>query len=336
MSISDTIFIHADAGTLEGWGHLRESLEVARALRDRGGHCVLVLPEGVPAAQEEARASGFEVIAIPISDWQENQSPEQILRVLESDPRAALVSDLVKLTPAYGNAIIESNHRWATITELVEDELAPINFNISKSPEYVPLSAPYRQASVHVIQDRVRQVLVCFGGSDPLNVTGKALEWIRTAIENGSLPSVCRIVVVLGPLFADHESVCATAAGYPVEVDLRMSLTPSELAHAASESDIAITTSGGTMYEFCALGVPCVVVPVLPKHISNAKVLEERQVILLTRQLDHVNVEEFTRSIDHISSGPMRARISLAAQREIDGMGASRIADHLAKEWGVL
>jgi spore coat polysaccharide biosynthesis predicted glycosyltransferase SpsG len=335
MSISDSILIHADAGAFEGWGHLRESLEVARTLRNLGRHCVLVLPEGVSAAQEEARASGFEVIAIPVSDWQENQSPEQIIRALKSDPRAALVSDLLKITPAYGNAIIESHHRWATITELREDELAPINFNISKSPEYVPLSDPYRQASAHVIQDSIRQVLVCFGGSDPSNVTGKALEWIRAAIEKGRLPGVSRIVVVLGPLFADHESICAAAATYPAEIDLRRSLSPIELAHVASESDLAVTTSGGTMYEFCALGVPCIVVPVLPKHILNARVLKDRQAVLLTRQFHHVTAEEITMSIDHLSAGPIRARMSQAAQREIDGMGASRIADRLVTEWGI-
>lgn len=335
MTTGDTILIHADAGTLEGWGHLRESLAVARALRDRGGRCVLILPEGISAAHEEARADGFEVIAIPPLGWQQGQSPEQILGIFNSDPRAALVSDLVKVSPAYGSAIAESTHRWATITELPEDELAPINFNISKSPEYVPLNAAYRQAAAHVIQDGIRQVLVCFGGSDPRNVTGRTLDWIRGTIEKGRLPGFARVIVVLGPLFADDESVRAKAADYPVEVDLRRSLTPTELAHAASESDIAITTSGGTMYEFCALGVPCVVVPILPKHIVNAKVLEERQVVLLTRQYDQVTAKEMAMAIEHISPRQMRANLSQAAQREIDGMGASRIADRLVKEWGI-
>jgi spore coat polysaccharide biosynthesis predicted glycosyltransferase SpsG len=335
MNIKNTIFIHADAGPIEGWGHLRESLEVARALRDRGGHCVLVLPEGISAAHEEARGGGFEVITIPPSDWQGGQSPEQVSEVFKSNPGAALVSNLVKVTPAYGKAIIESTRRWATITELPEDELAPINFNISKSPKYVPLSAAYRQAEPHVINDSVRQVLLCFGGSDPWNVTGKTLDLIRRNIENRRLSSGYRIVVVLGPLFADEESISETAASYPVEIDLRKSLTPAELARAASQSDIAITTSGGTMYEFCALGLPCIVVPILSKHIVNAKVLEGQQAVIRTRQYGYVTAEEMTLSVESLSPVQRRSNISQAAQKEVDGMGASRIGEHLAKEWGI-
>jgi spore coat polysaccharide biosynthesis predicted glycosyltransferase SpsG len=335
VSPSNLVFVHADAGQMEGWGHLRESIEVAHALRAGGAECVFVLPAAIPAAQEEARAAGFEVAAIPAADWQAGAAPQQLVALLNARPGANLVCDLFAVSPAYATAVTSATRSWACITEVPSDELAPLNFNISTEPGFVPLGAEYRGASPHPITDEIAQILVCYGGSDPRNVTGKTLEWLRTAIDAGALPKSARIVVVMGPLFTHHEAVRASIADYPLEVDLHSALAPTELMQAAIESDIAITTSGGTMYEFSALGLPCLVVPILDKHITNARVLEQRGVVLTTRLHNEVSAEQLTEMIQRIAPVEVRRTMSQAAQQAIDGEGTSRIAERLIREWGI-
>ena len=45
--MSAPVLVHADAGLREGWGHLRESFEIAKALRERAVDCLMVLPQGL-------------------------------------------------------------------------------------------------------------------------------------------------------------------------------------------------------------------------------------------------------------------------------------------------
>jgi spore coat polysaccharide biosynthesis predicted glycosyltransferase SpsG len=280
--------VHADAGQFEGWGHLRESLEVAKALRQRGVKSLVVVPAGVPGAAAEAENDGFDVAEVPPSDWQAGEAPIRVSNLLATRGIRYALCDLVKVPGAYARSMDASTKNWACITELPEDEVAPLNINISTSPEYVPMGGSFRGAHKHQINPTIRQVLICYGGSDPRNVTGKTLEWLRPSIANGTLAGEVRIKAILGPLFAHAEEVRSAARDYPVPVHVCGPLSPRELAQIALDSDIAVTTSGGTMYEFSALGLPSIVVPILPKHVVNARVLEERGVVVRTRLYDEV------------------------------------------------
>jgi spore coat polysaccharide biosynthesis predicted glycosyltransferase SpsG len=327
--------IHADAGPFEGWGHLRESIEIARALRDRGTQCLLALPSEQPEAQREVQDAGFAVALVPASDWQQGSFPARLMAVVEEQYATMVISDLVHVNAGYAQAMDQAKIKWATVTEIADEEVANINFNLCTSPEYVPLNSSYRKPASHVVRDNIRQILICYGGSDPRNVTGKTLNWLRAGLDTKELDASISVVVVLGPLFTEAETILKQANEFPVDVVVRESILPAELADAAALSDIAITTSGGTMYEFSALGLPCVVVPILPKHVINAQVLERRGVVLRTDLHDRISALDLISAIQQLGPREKRAAMSYAAQHEIDGMGAARIADRLAEEWGL-
>jgi UDP-2,4-diacetamido-2,4,6-trideoxy-beta-L-altropyranose hydrolase len=326
-----TVIVHADAGLKEGWGHLRESFEIAKALRVRGVECLVVVPAEFPEAADEASKLGFAVAPLPASDWQAGGEPAQLLRLIGSSGARHLVCDLLKVEPAYAKGVGPAVEGWAVATELPEDEVGTLNFNNSLRPEHFPLGEGYRGAVARTVRGDVSQVLVCYGGADSQNVTGHTLELLRASVASENL----RIVAVLGPLFGDEPAVRATVADYPVPVEVLGPLTPHELAQVAVESDIAITTSGGTMYEFCSLGLPCIVVPILAKHETNARVLEERGAVVRTSIHDKLTDAELTDAVRRLQPEAARQAIATAAQREIDGMGAVRIAERLCEEWGI-
>jgi spore coat polysaccharide biosynthesis predicted glycosyltransferase SpsG len=334
-SLRVKVIVHADAGPEEGWGHLRESLEVAKELRTAGADCLLVLPSESPRAAEEAEAEGFDVVKIPAADWQSSDPPVRLPRLLQTVGATHLVCNLVHVSEAYAAAIADACEAWAVITELGEDERANVNFNVGQSPDFMPLDRIYRGASPRATRESVQRILISYGGSDPRNVTAQTLLVLRPAFASGELSPKIELVPVLGPLFEHGEAIQAIAASYPASVNVVGPLTPAEMALTVAGSDIALTTAGGTMYEFCALGLPCVVVPDQDKQVANAKVLADLGAIVATSQLSTLTDDELASAVRGLLAVGAREALSTRAQEAIDGRGAERIADRLRIEWGI-
>ncbi|MDA1173779.1 MAG: glycosyltransferase [Chloroflexi bacterium] len=330
-----TVLIHADAGSTEGWGHLREALAVAKALRTSTTTCKFILPTESPEAAIEAEAEGFAVVKMPAVDWQSIEPSGQLIDLLAKPDTSFLVCDLVRVSPGYAALAGNLCDSWAIVTELREDERADVNFNVSQSPQYMPLGPEYRRAAKRQTRSRVRRILINYGGSDPRNITCQTLEMLRPAMTSGELPSDVSFAVVLGPLFAHSDAVSEMASSYPVPVEITGPLAPSEMLVAVAQSDIAISTAGGTMYEFCALGLPCIIVPVLDKHQANAKVLAGRGAVSMTSKLATLSNNELASAIRELLPAGPRETMTNRAQDEIDGQGAERIADRLRQEWGI-
>ncbi len=99
-------------------------------------------------------------------------------------------------------------------------------------------SAPGRPGSI-------RRILISFGGSDPLNLTTRAVEEL-----DGEDVS---IQVVLGPLFGYREALSRTLEERRGSVEVVQNRSLAELIRAA---DAVVTHPGLTMFEALALGRP--------------------------------------------------------------------------------
>lgn len=330
-----TVLIHADAGPKEGWGHLREALAVAKALRTSTTTCTFILPTESPDAAVEAEAEGFAVIKMPAIDWQSIEPSDQLIHLLEKPETPFLVCDLVRVSPGYAASVSNLCDSWAIVTELREDERADVNFNVSQSPQYMPLGPEYRRVAKRQTRSTVRRILINYGGSDPRNITSQTLEMLRPALTSGALPRDVGFIVVLGLLFEHADAVREVASSYPVPVEIVGPLSASEMVVEATRSDIAITTAGGTMYEFCALGLPCIIVPDHDKQQANAKVLADRGAVSMTSKLATLSNDELASAVRELLPMEPRQTMTDRAQEEIDGLGAERIAARLRQEWGI-
>ena len=333
----DTLVVfHADVGRAEGWGHLRECLSVAAALRERGVGSAFVLPAENGVAKKEVERQGYASHGLPASTWQgDDGSLDDLGELLKEIGASHVVADLMTASPQYAEAMARVAPQWATITELEDEERAALSFNISRDPEYMPLDGVYRGRPARVATERLSEMLVCFGGSDPKNVTGLVLEQLRYGFEVCALPSDVHVTAVLGPLFEHGAVIRAMPASYPVGLTVAGPLEPPELAACALEADVAVTTGGGTMYEFCALGLPSIVVPIFEKQEANARVLERTGAVALTSSVDRLSAGELIDAVSALHSSEARQAMADAAQAAIDGRGAERIAERLVSEWGL-
>lgn len=313
------LILHADVGREEGWGHFRELLSVATILRARGIESTFAVPTSAKQARQELKKERY--AALPAD------------RYRQWAPGCCVVSDLIRYPADYVRFIRKEAVGWAIITEHEYEELASINFNICREPEFMPLHGQYRDCPPKKINDDLKKIFVCFGGADPKNTTGLVLEFLRQGFERAQLPRDVSLTVLLGPLFEHASAVKAMIKTYPVPMKVSGPVGPKIVARMALESDLTLTTGGGTMYEFCALGVPSIIIPILDKMDANARVVEKRLAVVRTPRVDRLSAEELIGTIKPFWSAKRRKVISRRSQKAIDGRGAERIADKLLKAW---
>lgn len=331
MTPSMRFVFHTDAGSEAGMGHMQECLSVAEALIRPGIEIAFIVPKESERAQKVVDARGYDVYPVPEKDWQHGKAilTEEIVK----EKAAFVVTNLVACHESYADLIGRAAKGWATITEHREEELAPTNFNICLSPELVPLSQVWRGAAATKIRQSVSNILINFGGSDPRNITALSLELLRQGLERSNIYQEFSIDVVLGPLFEHSGMINALSKSYPRRVNVHGPLDQEELCQLALAADLAVTAGGGTMYEFCSIGLPCIVLPVLDKNRLNADVLASRGAVLLTERVDHLTAARFVSSLGSMLGQPRRKQYSKNARRAVDGFGSERIATELMQQW---
>jgi spore coat polysaccharide biosynthesis predicted glycosyltransferase SpsG len=98
------------------------------------------------------------------------------------------------------------------------------------------------------VRPNVEHVLVTFGGTDPCDLTRKALAALQ------SLQFAGRVTVVLGPGYA-HGAI--STSEYNLQGEVLQAVA--NMAAVMREADVAVTSAGRTVTELMTLGIPTVV-----------------------------------------------------------------------------
>lgn len=93
----------------------------------------------------------------------------------------------------------------------------------------------------------INSILICFGGSDPLNITTRALLTVQ------GFTSFKRIVVVTGLLYSEQEALHVTAQK-DSRVELYNNITDAELTKLIQETAVALVPASGLLLEAVASG----------------------------------------------------------------------------------
>lgn len=155
----------------------------------------------------------------------------------------------------------------------------------------------------------VKKILITFGGSDPNNLTQQILEIIKQtklyAIE---------FIVILGLGYSHKNNIRTLIAhmrkqGFSVMVIERTNL----MAKYISESDIAITSNGRTVFEIAALKVPMIIISTNKREEKHPFLKYSNGGIFLGSH-KHVNSEKLIAAINEMM--PIDKRIRYSANLE--------------------
>jgi len=118
--------------------------------------------------------------------------------------------------------------------------------------EYIILHPDFSEVRTPPRNEReVKQILVCFGGSDPGRLTIRVLPLLINLFQK------VRIQVVVGPSLLDMDQVRELTASAP---NVILTVNCPSMADAFSAADLALISGGTLLYEACAMAVPSLVI----------------------------------------------------------------------------
>ncbi|AWK85500.1 UDP-2,4-diacetamido-2,4,6-trideoxy-beta-L-altropyranose hydrolase [Azospirillum thermophilum] len=269
-----TVLVRADASAAIGTGHVMRCLAVAEVLRGQGCRIQFAMAESTPAIDARLAAAGIGRIMVPgpIGDAGDLAATRAALR---RDGAAAVMIDGYGFGDDYRAGLKASGARvlaWDDLADgpplhadlvvnpapqaerLPYDRLAP-GAGLLLGPAHVPFRREIRLAAARPrppMAER-RTLLLTFGGSDPLGLTGPVLEGLAA-----ERPEGCRILAVVGgsnPRVADLLGLAERLeAPVTVEVD------STRMGAVMAGSGLAVSAGGGTQGELALMAVPTLLV----------------------------------------------------------------------------
>ena len=229
-------------------------------------------------------------------------------------PKLLVIDDLADR--AHQADLLLDQNFFGEATEQRYQGLLPPHCRQLLGPHYALLGPEYAQLHPLVPpRTELRRVLVFFGGVDPANLTGRALE----ALLDPALADLA-VDVVLGRQSPHRQAVEELVAHRP-HTTLHGPL-PS-LAGLIARADLAIGAGGATTWERACLGLPSLVVAIAANQLPFAQALDQTGHLQLLGDAASVSVERIRSALLARIAVPFAGEAGSALT---DGWGASRLA----------
>lgn len=360
------VVFRTDASVQIGTGHVMRCLTLAHALRERGAQCTFLCRDQPGHLIESIAQHGHHVITLPKCerghthtsdmplahtawlgvDWQQDVADcQSALAELQLD---WLVVDHYALDRSWESAMRHVTQRLMVIDDIADrphdcDLLLDANLGRDATdysphvaettirligPAYALLRAEFTAWRAQSLARRqrpsLRRVLIGMGGTDPHNMTSAVL----ASLEHASLPAHIELTVLVGqhaPGLQEVQSLIQSMS-YPA----RLLVDTPHVAEIMSESDLMIGASGGTAWERCCLGLPCLLTVIADNQITAARHLEQAGAALVFHKADELaNLITDPRICG--SEPALLKQMGDAAAQITDGKGAERVIQHM--EW---
>jgi len=332
--------IRCDGGFTYGYGHVKRSLTLARALRDRQGFGVVFALNGDADAAKAVHDSGFETYLLPalgkgnalaslvaskrpdivICDARENLARDDLVRLAAKIPVVAVIDDSsdrrLSATHAYFPPVPQvENLSWkGTKTQVrVGWEWALLGFD--------PSSVTPNRVSLDAVRARM---VISMGGSDPLDLTRLA----ACGLAKITAPFGARFVI--GPGFRNPSRLAREIESMQPNFETVQGV--SDLGSEFAAADFALVSFGVTAYELGALGVPALYLALTDDQLLSASSFERAGMGTRLGLGRILRAEDIARAAWRLISDPDRRRDMRAASlNTIDGKAGERIARDLAE-----
>lgn len=362
------LYIRADGNAQIGMGHVMRCLSIAEAAADRDSRHppVFITADGSCRSMIEDR--GFRVIVLH-TDFRDMMSElPQIAAVFQEEQDIAgtvLLVDSYQVSCAYYLALrkyvrvacledmgeaypvdllinyniyapdLEQNYRGAGLDCRITERYPA---RVLLGAAYAPLRKAFQEPTGYVVKNKVTDVIITTGGSDPYFITGVLTDALcRDDVISGQ---GIHLHLVSGPFnqFADElkrryqhggdQECCGNKISISIHENVK------DMRSLLLGGDVVISATGSTIYEVSSLGVPMIVFYFAENQRQGAEALEK-----LT---DIVNAGCFAGNGEAVADKVRETLQRCIADRSyrdllhrqemglIDGKGAHRIAEQLA------
>lgn len=335
-------------------------LTLAEALRRRGGAARFVCRSHPGGLVELPRQHGMAVCAIPEArapraaadpehyDWlgvTQKEDAQQTIQALQGEHPDWLIVDHYGLGAPWerrlrGHAgklmIIDDLANRRHDCDLLLDQnystngasryrkLVPETAALAIGPRYALLRPEYRQhrEMLRARDGRVRRVLIFFGGSDPLDMTGMALDAL-----SGAEFDRLEVDVVIGPNNPNRARLERQIAMRPLT---RSHGQRPHLADLMAQADLAIGAGGTTTWERLCLGLPSLAVSIAENQVPICSALSDAGLLRYLGHHDEVQPSTIASALRECIAEPdALVDTSSRSKLAVDGFGVMRLAEYL-------
>lgn len=168
----------------------------------------------------------------------------------------------------------------------------------------------------------VRRVFVFFGGTDPADMTGRALD----ALSTGEFAGI-ELDLVTGANYGTREALEQRAGARP---RTRVHGASARVADLMREADLAIGAGGGTTWERMCLGLPTLLVSIAENQVAACRDLAAAGLARYLGSDREVDVQDLRDALRACLAAPESLVAQAAAgQALVDGRGAARVAEFM-------
>ncbi|KJC34253.1 hypothetical protein UB31_39415 [Bradyrhizobium sp. LTSP849] len=317
-------------------------------LAERDGHTVRLLPDPGRPASETGDCAGLHAHWLP-TVWQQdaNQARSAMAEVGAAD---WLIVDHYALDHRWERTCRREGLRVLVIDDLADRDhdcemLLDQNLNLRMEARYqdrvsaacVQLLGPRyallrREFAVQRCllaerDGRIRRILICFGGSDPANATGKALKAIAR-LGRSSLA----VNVVVGMSNPHAESIAQLCRSLPVA---ELQRGANNIAELMRQADLSIGAGGVMSWERCCLGLPVIAVDIASNQVGALEALAAERAAVYLGPVDAITEVGLSEAIHALLIDAARTRaLGEAAAALVDGQGADRVVSSMLGMFG--
>jgi spore coat polysaccharide biosynthesis predicted glycosyltransferase SpsG len=316
-----------EAGGGFGLGHLMRSSVLADAVRSRGGNPTMALRLGDRA---------LPAWAMPTSERIELDGADIARACAQAEALAHTRRPSWVVVDGYGmlGAGLVARLRQHGLRVLAFDDLGTegggadlvVNQNFARTdqstagrllgPAFAAVDPAYAAHRARPVADRVRRILVTFGGSDLHGLTQRVVGAFA------AVPGKLTLEVVIGPSLRTRDFVPAGAH------ELVTHDQPQGLAELLGRADLAISAAGSTCWQACCVGVPLIAIQTVDNQRELAACLDRQHCALIFDRTQFCGLLERgdLAAVLKLFADPGERAAMIAAQRRlVDGKGAERI-----------
>lgn len=334
------LLIRADANTQLGTGHLMRSLAVAQAWQALGGQAIFMTVCDHDRLLERLRGEAF-----PVLELEETQPGQwsATLRMLGAYPDAWVLLDGYHFGPMYQQRIREAGHPLVVVDDtahvdhyyadiVVNQNIYARELNYACEPDTrLVLGARYAllrrefcawRSWRREIPPVARKVIVTLGGSDPHNLTLRAINALQQMQLDG-----LEAVVIAGasnPHFDLLEDAVQTSP------TMQLVRNATNMPKLMAWADMAVSAGGSTCWELAFMGLPAVVMVSAKNQRRVAESLAASQTVRNLGWHSTVSASMLSDALyDLAHSKDGRSLMSRQGRELIDGKGSERVVNEM-------
>lgn len=343
-------YIRADGNPKIGMGHMMRCLSIADAAYALTAiKPVFLLADHTCRRMVEDRGFEAKVLNTDFRDMESEQTvlsdllhaedvvladsyqvTDTYLKDLRKLCRVACMDDMGHPYPA--DLLINYNIYGPDLKKVYDsaspDENRPSRFLLGT--EYMPLREQFRYDRDYNVRDRVTEVLITTGSSDPLFAAGKILDGILESDFLCRNPICCH--VVSGPFNQFSEEL---KSKYGSSDNIIIHENVENMNVLMKCADVVITAAGSTVYEVSSLGIPMIVFYFAENQRQGAEALERLTDIVNAgcfAECSETVIERVSKTLEKcVRDKAYRELLNRQERRLVDGKGAERIAEAIDK-----